>query len=764
MAVDEGNCSPRFVRLTTYQMANEAELLDATKLCIGAVIQPLAALQPGEEAIHTVDPGPNGILRCDRCRAYVNPFFKFTDGGSKFKCNLCGTTSEVPAHYQCNLDGNGDRRDKMQRAELCRGTYEFVAGPDFVIRPIQEPHFLFVIDVSHTAAVTGLIMIALNSIRASLDALAENPRNKVGIMTFDHQLQFYTLNSDKMEPTMLVLPDVEEPFVPCPKDDIFVSVAEGREILDAVLDLIGTLYETRGGCAQNVFSASGCAVGAAAQALTGVGGKVLLVTANLCNTGAGKLSSRDDGSLYGGPKEHTLFQPQSDYYDDIAKKCAEEAITVDLFVCANQYVDLATIGVLSNITSGQLYLYPGFNANKDALALQRDVFRDVTRFTGFDGVMVVRCTAGLRVADYYGNFYRRQPGEMDLPTIDCDKSFGVRFEHEGALEDKSDASIQVALLYTNSMGERKIRVHNLAVPVTSAMASIFRFSDLDAIMNLSLKQAAGQLLRGVQYADAQAALCMACIDCLHVYRKNCASASSAGQLILPEPLKLLPLSTLGLIKHPLLQSNVSADQRSFMFSCVQSMPCYVSVSFTCPKLFCLTNMPEGCCVVNEMGRVFLPPNLNLSKESMQDNGIYILDNGTCIYMWIGEGMSDSLSFELFGVNTTGPQQSQPTILDNGDPMSLAGRALCLVETLRTDKPSFKNLQTISKASTKGDAQQKLGGRASMQTMDAMQFLSHLVEDAADSSGARLKKLSEVPRMSYIDFLCYIHKEIQKKFY
>ena len=196
-------------------------------------------------------------------------------------------------------------------------------------------------------------------------------------------------------------------------------------------------------------------------------------------------------------------------------------------------------------------MYPGYNVRKDGYAFQRDLYHSVTRYTGYDAVMIVRVSAGLKVAEQYGNFYHRSGHEMDLPAVDGDKAFAVRLEHEGKLKDKSEACIQCALLYTTPQGQRRIRVHSLAVPVTMAMSNIYRFSDLDAIINLSLRQAVRQLLDNTSPADAQNALTSACIDSLYVYRKYCASATSAGQLILPEPLKLLPLCTLGMIKHPL---------------------------------------------------------------------------------------------------------------------------------------------------------------------------------------------------------------------
>jgi protein transport protein SEC24 len=96
--VDEGNCSPRFVRLTTNHFAAESELIDQTKLCIGAIIQPLAPLGDGEEPISVID-YPNGPLRCSRCMAYVNPFFQFIDQGNNFICNICNMKNEGKFYF-----------------------------------------------------------------------------------------------------------------------------------------------------------------------------------------------------------------------------------------------------------------------------------------------------------------------------------------------------------------------------------------------------------------------------------------------------------------------------------------------------------------------------------------------------------------------------------------------------------------------------------------------------------------------------------------
>lgn len=425
VCIDEGNCSPRFIRLTTNNIAADSDLIDSTKLCIGAILQPLANLGDGEEPIPVVayEKGP---LRCGKCMAYVNPFFQFIEQGNAFLCNLCGMKNDCPEEYKCNLDANGFRRDRHARPELSRGTVEFEVGADFLLRPICDPVYLFVLDVSYGAVVSGLVSASITAVRSAIDQLATAAaqglngahRVRVGILTYDQSVHYYSLRpSARPDPVLLVMSDVEDPFVPCPPEEIAVSVADeaNRGLLHATLDMLGSVYE-RQRVTENL-PVFGAAIASAAETLTLLGGgKILIMQSNLPQHGIGRLEHRDSINLYFTEKEKSLQIPQNAFYQTLATKCAESAITIDLFVCSNGYVDLATVGALTEKTGGQVFLYPGFNARKDGLALQRDIFHDVTRQTGFDGVMIVRCSAGLKVAEHFGNFYHRkvQEGQQAL--------------------------------------------------------------------------------------------------------------------------------------------------------------------------------------------------------------------------------------------------------------------------------------------------------------------------------------------------------------
>ena len=81
-----------------------------------------------------VDCAEDGPPRCQRCKAYVNPFTTFTDSGRTFQCNLCSHSNVTPDWYICALGHDGTRLDKYERPELCCGSVEFVATGEYMVR------------------------------------------------------------------------------------------------------------------------------------------------------------------------------------------------------------------------------------------------------------------------------------------------------------------------------------------------------------------------------------------------------------------------------------------------------------------------------------------------------------------------------------------------------------------------------------------------------------------------------------------------------
>ena len=101
---------------------------------------------------------------------------------------------------------------------------------------------------------------------------------------------------------------------------------------------------------------------------------------------------------------------------------------------------------------------------------------------------------------------------------------------------------------------------------------------------------------------------------------------------------------------------------------------------------------------------------------------------------------------------------------------MSSLATALIAYLRRSKPNFQNLQIIARQSAKTNQQT---GDIEPDTLDESVFFSHLIEDGAPApkpedeaasaaaAAANKKDKKVAPNtMSYIDFLCWIHKRIQ----
>lgn len=58
----------------------------------------------------------------------------------------------------------------------------------------------------------------------------------------------------------------------------------------------------------------------------------------------------------------TLFQPQGNY-EALAKDCVANGCCVNLFLFPNQYMDVASMGLVTMYTGGTLYKYNNFQVS-----------------------------------------------------------------------------------------------------------------------------------------------------------------------------------------------------------------------------------------------------------------------------------------------------------------------------------------------------------------------------------------------------------------
>ncbi|KAF9300853.1 COPII coat Sec23p-Sfb3p heterodimer component [Mortierella antarctica] len=731
MAVDGGNCNPRFFRMTTYNIPSTEDLLNTAQLPMGLVIQPLAKLRADEAPIDTVDFGDSGPARCRRCKAYINPYMIFTNGGQRFVCNMCLFENEVDPSYFCNLDMNGRRLDLDQRPELRNGTIEFAVPKEYWNKTPAPAAYVFAIDVSWNAIQSGMLVQAVEGIKNAVwdenGASRLVPGAQIGILTYDKNIHFYNLSPGLEQAQMMVVPDVNDVFVPL-SDGFLVNPETSHALVVSLLDMLPQLFAEN----KTTEPVIGAVVQAVRMALENRGGKLIMFQTSLPTYGPGALKHRDDSKLYGTDKERTLYAPQDDFYRKLAEQCVDAGLCIDLFLFPNAYIDVATLGCLPSITGGETLMFPNFNAARDGAKFTGNIAKIVSRPFGFNALMRVRCSTGLRITEHFGNFHMKNSTDLELAGIDSEKAFGVLVKHDGKLDEKTEASFQVALLYTTADGLRRVRVHNFSTPVASLLGNVFRWADMDTTINFLSKGAIAQGL-SKPLNEVRDALTEKCVKILSAYRKNCASSTAPGQLILPESFKLFPLYALTLLKSKSLRSgkDINSDMRVHQMRMLKGMGVSESIAFFYPRMIPVHALEETVGVEDQTGRVLLPQLVRVSYARLNPAGAYILENGQNLYLWLGREVPSEFLMEVFGVATLDEVDSGMHYLPElSTPTSTQIRTI--MSYMERQRPKYLNLVVVRQGKDQSE----------------IEFSNQLVEDKNNDA------------MSYVDYLCAIHRMIQ----
>lgn len=638
------NCHPSFMRLTVNNFPSTQALSARIKLPLGVIVRPMADTQPGDETeIPVVGPSNAGVVRCKNCRTYINPYVKFLDGGRRWSCNICGRPNEVPGDYFCNLDAQGLRKDRMERPELSCGSVEYVAPQDYMSRPPQPPVYMFVLDASQRAVTSGLLFQTCVAIKENLQHIRGNERTKIGIIAYNNSVHFFPFKAGGSF-KQLVVSDIADVILPQP-DDLLVSLTDNSAEISQLLDRLPSMFTTT-----SQDGAFGAALKGGVMCMQHLGGKLIATVSHTPIIGEGSMKMREDSRSTDPAREAALLQPQSEFYKNFAvDNCSKHHISCDIIAGPSTGpMDLASLAPLPRFTNGQLLHYPSFDGNRDGIQLRIDLNRMVTRSVAFEAVMRIRCTKGVKVNAFYGNFFFKSNDLLATPTNDCDKAFCAELEYEEPQLAATQVHVQSALLYTSSNGERRIRVHNLNVPVTANPAEVYANADCEALATFFGRQAA-DLMSNAKVADARLRVQQALIDVVKSHR------AAVQQMTLPPSISCLPLYLLGFLKSSAMRdsADVRPDERVAALHRLGGAPVSFMILQCCPYIAPLHSLGIG----NDWGEskpdgsVCLPPRLLPRMDVLTPDGIYIAFNGSALYVWLGKSCDASCIHEMFGFSS-----------------------------------------------------------------------------------------------------------------
>ncbi|KAI0918689.1 COPII subunit, variant 2 [Taiwanofungus camphoratus] len=641
------NADPSYQRCTLNAVPVSSSLLNKSKLPLALIITPYRSIKEGDNPVPLVT--DTVIARCRRCRTYINPYVQFIDGGNRWRCCMCNMSNEVPQLFDWDQVRN-QPGDRWARAELNHSVVEFVAPTEYMVRPPQPAVYVFLIDVSHSAVQSGMVATATRTILENLDRIPnEDSRSKVAIIAFDVSLYFFSMPPGTNESSMLVVSDIDDVFLPKPTD-LLVNLSESRASLEALLGRLSDMFQDN----HTIGSALGPALQAGFKLMAPIGGKIIVLSSSLPSLGAGALKNREDPKILGTSKESGLLQAASPFYKTFAIECSRAQVSVDMFLFSVTYQDVATLACLPHYTSGQTYFYPAFNASRteDAIKFAHEFGEVLAMPIMLEAVMRVRASKNLRMASFHGNFFVRSTDLLAMPAVPQDQSYAIEVQ----IEDTITAPfvvLQTAVLHTTCYGERRIRVVTLALPTTNNLSDVFASADQVAIATLLANKAVERSITH-KLEDARDALFSKMMDILGAYKTSmtAAGAGASAQLAIPENLKLLPVLVLGLLKNVGIRQSaqIPPDLRAYAQALLTSLPSQLLIPYVYPTFYSLHNMPPECGTVGEHG-VIMPPPLPLTSERLERHGLFLIEDGQTIFLWVGRDAVPQLIMDVFNLPT-----------------------------------------------------------------------------------------------------------------
>ncbi|KAF9525046.1 CPII coat sec24 protein [Crepidotus variabilis] len=637
------NADPSYFRSTLNAIPTTSSLLSKSKMPLALVITPYRSLNEGEEPVPLVT--DTVIARCRRCRSYINPYVQFIDGGSRWRCCLCSMTNEVPQLFDWDQVRN-QPGDRWQRLEMNHSCVEYVAPTEYMVRPPQPAVYIFLIDVSHAAVQSGMVATATRTILENLERIPdEGERTKISIICYDTSLYFFSMPPGSTDSSMLVVSDIDDVFLPKPTD-LLVNLAEARGALEVLLGRIGEMFQEN----TIIGSALGPALQAGFKLMTPIGGKIIVLSSSLPSHGAGALKNREDNKLLGTAKESGLLQAASPFYKTFAIECSRTQVSVDMFLFSSAYQDVATLACLPHYTSGQTYYYPAFNAarSEDALKFAHEFGEVIAQPIMLEAVIRVRASRGLRMASFHGNFFVRSTDLLAMPAVPQDQSYAIEVQIEEAITIPF-VVFQTAVLHTTCYGERRIRVITAALPTTSNLSELYSSADQIAITTFFANKAVERSLTH-KLEDSRDFILQKLVDIISAYKASMTSsgAGASAQLAISENMKMLPVLILGLLKNVGIRQSaqIPPDIRAYSQALLTTLPSQLLIPYIYPTFYSLHNMPPEAGTIGEHG-VILPPPLPLTSERLERHGLFLIEDGQTIFLWVGRDAVPQLIQDVF---------------------------------------------------------------------------------------------------------------------
>ncbi|OQS55256.1 SEC24 [Ecytonucleospora hepatopenaei] len=520
------------------------------------------------------------LERCVKCQGYLNCFCEIIAPGQKWICVLCGSENRVDVPFTY-LNNNYRQTETVEfynkitfeHPMLTSNIFEIEAPEGFNIKSTDAPTLVFNIEVTLQSERNALLPSLLTSIKESLKAAVEEGK-------YDTRTKVaFIFYSDHLfvlnkNKTMTAITGAIPQVL---RDEICFNLYEDFEEMTNLFNSLETYFantHTNGNCLLQSM-----------QFISSVfkSASVYTFMCSMPNTGSGML--KESNKLV-----------ESEAYKKVTISMDIKAIAMNLFMCTKQTLELAQFRSLVS-TGGQIFHYTNYDGEDSTYTekLYADLNELINSEVSYNALMRIRASEGLVVKRKVGNFIQRENNLCAFANYNSKHS--ISFEVQG----DQDKYVQIAMVRTRKNGIKTIRI-----------ATFFNRTPENCFN--SINQCA---LGFMQIAQEKEFI-----------------KQGTGGIFLDQTLKsIINDSSLKISNHELamffsaykknliFDQSISSDFRAYYAYLLTNSSISICDKISYPLLVDLTNLESA---------------LPLSKNSINDESIYLLDSGVNLYIFIGK--------------------------------------------------------------------------------------------------------------------------------
>ncbi|KAH9386800.1 protein transport protein SEC24 [Nematocida major] len=577
------------------------------------------------------------IPRCTNCRAYLSMYCEVIPPGYKWRCALCRCTndSQRPLHsYGGSLrvfspSENAENNKRVSNNPvLTESILEFVSPSEKATPPAA--FMVFIVECTPESVEKGTFSTVLRQIVGALEYLNDpHERARMCIMLVSSTVEIVRLCGETLEVDRIN--EVEGALPMILEEEYTAKVHEIRERLQ---EKVGQIEEYILGAPREHGNNFGLAL------------KVLKRMSNRRAEVFGFLATPPSVKAGAINKPTPGLRPNNTFYENMAMSLLEENISVNLYILSAKTVEVPTLMPLVEKTGGYIRYYPAFigHYSPDKEALRWDLIQHFSLDNGNNAYCRVRASNEVSIRKYWGVDVQND-GLIKLARLSRGKtiSFEIEYDQDLVLEG---LTIQIATIYTNSGGERVVRILNFSVDLGPVSIDI-----LGIVHGIALKALDAEIAQKGQGIKTALAMGTSTIE----------FAGIVGAMA------AFPIFMHALVKNKVFK-NVSPDLRGLMYLTFLEAPMKTVDALIYPTLVRI-----GMEGYEGASDVVLPTPVRLSCSSITADGIYYLDSGIIVYIFIGNNVECNMLAEVQGRTVISPEDKDSEPIRNAMDYLVDGR-------------------------------------------------------------------------------------------